>query len=167
MMIKKGCLILNNKKSKAILFSIIPGAGHMYLGLMNEGIQLMTLFFSSIFIGDWLHLDIFIMMSPIIWFFSLFDAREKSMSTEILEDSDVIFIKWLKSTKILNKDSKKVFGFLLIFVGAISLLERIICPYLEIYLNINITGYIQTFIVSIIFIFLGIKLLLQNKTQSN
>ena len=35
-----------------ILFSFLPGAGHMYLGLIKQGIQLMVLFFGTIFLSS-------------------------------------------------------------------------------------------------------------------
>ena len=37
-------------------FSMLPGAGEMYLGFMKRGASLMTLFFFIIFSSTWLQL---------------------------------------------------------------------------------------------------------------
>ena len=34
----------------SFLFSLRPGGGHMYLGMMRRGTELMAIFFASIFI---------------------------------------------------------------------------------------------------------------------
>ncbi|HHY81113.1 MAG TPA: hypothetical protein GX505_00305 [Clostridiales bacterium] len=70
---------INQNASPALtfLFSIVPGAGHMYLGLMRRGLELMAAFFACIFIvADLLHLaEIGVPLCIIIFFYSLFDAQ--------------------------------------------------------------------------------------------
>jgi len=73
---------INNSASPALtfLFSFLPGAGHMYLGLMRRGLELMAAFFACIFIvADLLQLaEIGVPLSIIIFFYSLFDAQHLS-----------------------------------------------------------------------------------------
>lgn len=58
------------------LFSMLPGAGHMYLGLMRRGFEIMFAFFASIFIiaGTLRLSEIGIPLTIIIFFYALFDA---------------------------------------------------------------------------------------------
>ncbi len=56
----------------ATLFSVFPGAGHMYLGLQRRGLQLMAGFLFSIYILDTLRLTLFLFIVPIIWCYAFF-----------------------------------------------------------------------------------------------
>lgn len=60
------------------LFSLLPGAGHMYMGLMTRGLHLMVLFFGTVYLGGASGLILNelwgIVVAPVIWFFSFFDA---------------------------------------------------------------------------------------------
>ncbi|MBE3518939.1 MAG: hypothetical protein IMW97_01390 [Firmicutes bacterium] len=60
----------------ALLFSVVPGAGHMYLGWQERGLAFMASFFGALFLMDWLHLSFFLFMLPVIWFYSFFDALQ-------------------------------------------------------------------------------------------
>ena len=89
---------INNNASPALtfLFSLLPGAGHMYLGLMRRGLEIITAFFASIFIiGNALHLaEIGVPLSIIIFFYSLFDAQHLNKSIRRGEEvTDSNFIK--------------------------------------------------------------------------
>lgn len=61
------------------LFSLLPGAGHMYMGFMRRGLQLMVLFFGTIWLGS-LSMplgfsDLLGMLAaPVVWFYSFFDS---------------------------------------------------------------------------------------------
>ncbi|MBC3517306.1 hypothetical protein H8K20_12990 [Neobittarella massiliensis] len=63
------------------LFSIVPGAGHMYLGLSKKGASLMALFFADCFLCSIPGLHLLWLGIPVIWFYSLFDAVNKSNLT--------------------------------------------------------------------------------------
>lgn len=73
-------------------FSLIPGAGHLYLGLMNRGFQLMIFFFGTLFLfmeflGDPLDTLWPVAVAPVTWFYSFFDARR--LGQRIREGEDV------------------------------------------------------------------------------
>ena len=79
------------KKFIFFLSALIPGAGHMCLGLMKRGLILMTLFFLNI--GLAMILDGFIVFLPVVWFYCLFDAWNKSfLKPEELRKVDDSFI---------------------------------------------------------------------------
>lgn len=63
-------------------FSLVPGAGHMYLGFMKQGISLMTLFALLCAVAVWLQTGALILFAPIIWFYSFFDVINKNSLDE-------------------------------------------------------------------------------------
>jgi hypothetical protein len=165
---------MKNKKFTAMFFSLMPGAGHMYLNLPKQGIQLMSLFFLTIFISDWLNFGFLGIFAPIIWFYSFFDARYKSTLDQPLEDGTLGIFKNFTSKDVISKDLNKVLGYGLITVGVIALVERMLFPLLA---DLNITNafrqfiytfrnYLHTGIVSAILIIVGIKLLSGSKIKT-
>jgi TM2 domain-containing membrane protein YozV len=66
-----------NKKVIAMFLSIIPGVGHLYLGMQRQGIELMASFFLLFYLTDWVRFSGFMILAPIIWFYSLFDVMHK------------------------------------------------------------------------------------------
>ncbi|MFF2890237.1 hypothetical protein [Paenibacillus sp. NPDC057967] len=90
---------LEQMKSKTIMMSIIPGLGHMNLGLMQRGITFLvsfvglfaiTLFLS--FITNSGSLLVFLLALPVIWIYSMFDASslvQQKMRGEALEDKSL------------------------------------------------------------------------------
>ena len=56
-------------------FSLLPGAGEMYMGFMKQGAMLMTLFFGCGALSGWLNLDIFGYVLPVIWFYGFFHVH--------------------------------------------------------------------------------------------
>ena len=78
----------NPNKFLSVLFSLVPGAGHMYLGLMRRGASIMAAFFQSIaatafFSNMGLFGYVFGLLIPVIWFVAFFDFwRYPRMSPE-------------------------------------------------------------------------------------
>lgn len=155
------------KKSKVIatFLSVFPGAGHLYLGLQQRGIQLMAAFLFSIFILNELRLGIFLFLIPIIWFYSFFDGLQKASKAgeeEELQDSPVIaylinYQKWIGIGLLLLGVYYLVVNILL------PILSPIIREWIDIDLQFLFYHYFQTGLVCFILIIGGIKLLLGNK----
>lgn len=140
---------INNRKLITIGISIIPGAGHMYLGLQKKGLELMSLFFFTSFLMGYLNMSLFFFILPVIWFYSLFDAYhniEENKSNRW--DQEVSLFTWFQ-------ERPKWFGWGLIIIGIAVILERMIAPYI----HYQIRHLFQTGIVALILIFSGIKLL--------
>lgn len=140
---------INNKKLITIGISIIPGAGHMYLGLQKKGLELMSLFFFTSFLMGYLNMSLFFFILPVIWFYSLFDAYhnvEENRNTRW--DQDISLFTWFA-------ERPRWIGWGLIFIGFAVILERMIAPYI----HYEIRQLFQTGIVALILIFSGIKLL--------
>lgn len=156
-----------NKKVIAMVLSIIPGTGHMYLGLQRQGLQLITLFFMSFFLTDWLRVSLFMVIIPIVWFYSLFDVMNKASGTDPQEDDDVLLVSWFKGGSPLIKNTSKFIAYILISIGGFLLFDRIIMPEIDRLIRWNIREYLQTVIVALLFIIGGIKLLAGGKRPSN
>ncbi|OPX89387.1 hypothetical protein [Pelotomaculum sp. PtaB.Bin117] len=70
---------MNNHRSKllVLLISLLPGAGYMYLGLMNRGLQTMIIFFGTIFIAAMTGIEgITALVLPVTMFYSIFDTLQ-------------------------------------------------------------------------------------------
>jgi hypothetical protein len=157
----------DGRKSKiiAILLSVFPGAGHMYLGLQRRGLQLMAAFLFAIYIMDVLRLSIFLFLIPILWFYSLFDAMQcvsKQQKDEELKDIPVV--NWLFS-------HQKWLGFGLLALGVYYLFDRVLLTLFEEAMpDLRITfwfhNYLQIFIVSTLLIGGGLRLLWGNSRRA-
>ena len=164
---------MKNKKFTAMFFSIIPGAGHMYLNLPKQGIQLMSLFFLTIFISDWINFGFLGLFAPVIWFYSFFDAGHKASHERPLEDGTLEILKGFTTKAYISKDLNKIFGYGLIIVGIIALVDKTLFPLLaDLNFNNAFRNFIYSFrnslrtgIVSAILIIVGLKLLSGSKVK--
>lgn len=144
----------SNKKTITLALSIVPGAGHMYLGHQEKGLILMGLFFFSIFFMGWLSLSLFLFFIPLIWSYSFFDAMHiiDGNSTNVDEFN-----------LILPKIKPEWIGWGLISIGVIVAVERLLFPLI----SNEMRNYIQTSVVSLIFIAGGIRLLIKNRKEDS
>lgn len=155
------------KKNKFLtfVFSLIPGAAHMYLGLQKQGIQIMLMFIMCLFLSDWLRTALFAAFTPVIWFFSFFDAMNKSSSEEPVEDSDIMLLSWLKGEGTLIRNKGKLIGYTLIVIGGFLICERVVFPGLN--LNWQFREYFKTAIVTLLMIAGGIKLVAGSRNTNS
>ncbi len=154
---------LDKSKFLTFIFSLVPGAGHMYLGYLKTGIIIMATFILLSYIVGLTGISLFSIFLPVIWAYSFFDTfqlynGEKSHDDYIID-------------RFLNKINVKYIGYALIFVGVISVSKQVLYPmfynllqslgFTDIYM---LERYIQTIVVAVIFIFGGFKLINYNKT---
>ena len=168
------------KKSKFLTFvlSILPGAGHMYMGFMKTGVSFMSVFFFLIFLSSWLDTGPLLFIAPLIWFYSFFDCTNRMSLDEdaflLLEDKYLFSIDKLV---ILDQDifSKRrlASGVVLLFLGIYLLSENIIdflqplIPY-ELYEIIyNIMRQAPQLIIGVSIVALGIRLIKGKKMESD
>lgn len=144
----------NNKRTTALALSIVPGAGHMFLGYERKGLLIMGSFFFSIFFMGWLGISFLLFLLPLIWFYSFFDAMHIADGTKE-ESKDRDFE--------LRNIKPEWIGYGCLGIGLIIIVERILYPLID----YRIRSYIQTSIVSLIFIIVGIWILNRNKSQEN
>jgi len=153
--------LASGKKSRgaAMVLSIFPGVGHLYIGLQQRGLQLMGLFLLGIFIMDQLRLTLFIFLLPMLWCYAFFDVMtqlrkldEKAIQDEPILLSITPYQRWI--------------GAGLLVIGAYYLIDRITLKLIQFYdLKSWLVRYqeikymLPTVVIAFILILLGIKLL--------
>ena len=113
------------------IFSLIPGAGEMYMGFKKQGLSIMLLFWGIIAIGSLTGLDWLLFLIPVIWFYSFFNVHNlKSLSEEefySIEDSCIFHMdEFTGDINSLIIHHRKLTAALLIIFGVSVLLNNII-----------------------------------------
>ncbi len=150
-----------NRKIATCLLSVIPGAGHMYLGYQKLGLELMTLFFFSFFFIDWLRVELFMFIIPVIWFYSMFDALHKASGERAPVEEDNLSLLELIGQNSNRWSGSKLLGYGLIIIGALLIFDKIISPMIP----YEIKSYLQTGIVALLFIAGGIRILVGGRKR--
>ncbi len=165
------------KKSRFLTFcfSCMPGAGHMYMGFMKQGISLMVGFFAFIALADMLSMNIMGFAAMIWWFASFFDANNKSALSDdefySLEDN-CFFGDDSGLNKLFKGKQRLIVAGVFIFVG-ISALWRNIMDVIYAFIPDNYKHTVWSFgvekmpkfIFAIIIIIIGIWLIMGKKTE--
>jgi len=113
------------KKKNSFLtfcFSLLPGAGQMYMGFMKRGISLMAAFFALIFVSSWLNLGPLMLAMPVIWFFAFFDTHNLRSAPDdefySLEDNYILVPDFIKEkSNLIQGKYRTVFAIILIIIG--------------------------------------------------
>ncbi len=139
----------------AFIFSFIPGAGQMYLGLMNRGLVIMSTFSISILLTI-ITEGIFAPVLAITWFFSFFDClqqRRLIRETGMAQDTPILNFPMITLNKVY-------IGWGLILLGGYLLVVELI-DYLEDYLNFlfPLVSLLQNLLVGAVLVFVGFHLL--------
>ena len=66
---------MEKNKFWKFIFSFVPGAGHMYLGMMKKGVVLMLGFLGLMGIAATMALSFLLCILPAIWFYAFFDTH--------------------------------------------------------------------------------------------
>ena len=68
---------MTKKKSGFLTFcfSLVPGAGEMYMGFMRQGVSIMALFWLLIFLAAFLSIGPVLFILPILWCYSFFNVH--------------------------------------------------------------------------------------------
>ena len=156
------------------IFSLIPGAGEMYMGFKKQGISIMFLFWGIFAIGACTGMDWLVFLIPIIWFYSFFNVHNlKSLSEEefySIEDSYVLHMDELAGDiSSLLKHHGKITAILLIFLGAsilwntlVDFLYMILPGYLADVIG-RFTYHLPQLVIAAAIIFAGIYILTRKK----
>ena len=156
------------------IFSLIPGAGEMYMGFKKQGISIMLLFWGAIALASITGLGWLAMFLPVIWFYSFFNVHNlKSLSEEefySIDDNYILHMDQFSGDigKFLQKH-RNTTAWILILFGLCILWSRftsllyLIVPYdLEDYVY-NICNSLPQIAIAIDIIATGIYLLTQQK----
>jgi hypothetical protein len=153
-----GIAALTNRKITAIALSMIPGASHMYLGLLKQGAQLMTAFFLVMAVTDWLNMNLLAFILPVLWFYSVFDAYQLlEEETDGLQPDESPLFNWFTNHPAW-------IGWGLIIMGGLVVVQRIIAPFMVAMLTAEVRNFVETVVVALILIAGGIAMLRGNKS---
>lgn len=118
------------RKKNAFLtfcFSLLPGAGHMYMGFMKFGLSSMALFFAIIFLSSWLAIGPLLYLLPILWFYTFFDCINKLGAPDEefakFEDQPIFPSLWRGHWPLSGRGAV-VAGLLLLFFGVCLLWDN-------------------------------------------
>ncbi len=103
-------MIKKKNKFLTFIFSLMPGAGQMYMGFMKRGLSLMSAFFLIILISVWLNIGPLLFIALIVWFYSFFDTHNLRSTSDDefynLEDNYIIFPDFLEGISKNMPNSK-------------------------------------------------------------
>lgn len=171
------------RKSRFLLFcwSLIPGAGHMYLGFMKMGVSLMLGFALATTVVGVSGLGILSALPLVVWFYSFFHANNLgSMSDEEfynIKDNYLFFADGEDSLKAFATGKyRKAAAVALIIIGSVMLwdvfndtLFNILGK--ELYnmyfreISHIINNYVPRLVVGIAIIWFGVKLIRGKKEE--
>lgn len=158
------------------IFSLIPGAGEMYMGFKKQGISIMILFWAIIAVAAGTNLGYLLMFLPILWFYSFFNVHNlKSLSEEefySIEDSFILHLDDLIYDKSGFIKKYRYFIAILLILCGISMLGNIINNMLYLILPSFIMDILNRFtyslpqlVIAIAIIMLGIYMITGKRKQ--
>jgi hypothetical protein len=170
---------MKKKGSKFLtfMFSMLPGAGHMYMGFMKMGISFMSAFFLIIFLSSWLNIGPLLFVLPILWFYSFFDCMNKRCAND--EEFAMLDDRYLFSLDKMVSFNTDIFQKRRLLAGVLVLLLGIYLVWSNLISNIyafvpqevyralrTITDIAPQFILGVVIIILGIRLITGKKKES-
>jgi len=147
------------------IFSLLPGAGQMYMGLMKRGLQLMVVFFGIIALDSFLYLEELLLVFLIpIWFFSFFDSHQIYKAIKQGEEVKDTFAFDIPSKTF----GKYHIGIGLIVIGLLALIRRLThaLHYMDLSHEMRVLyTNIERSIVPVLLIILGIWIIRRSKKK--
>lgn len=166
------------KKNKllTLFFSLIPGAGEMYMGFMKMGFSIMSIFTISIILPILFDIEIFLCISILIWFFAFFHARNLATcdnETFFALEDDWIFANFIDKEQVpsFGKSYQKGVAIILIIFGFGSLLNNCMNLIYNLIPNVlwdvlyPIANRMPKILISIVLIIVGVKMIQGKKEQ--
>ena len=160
------------------IFSLIPGAGEMYMGFKKQGISIMLLFWSMIAVAASINMGQLVLFLPIIWFYSFFNVHNlKSLSEEefrCVEDTYILHLDKLigDADHLLSKYRTIiavlliVFGISILWNNLISVLTWILPQSLSDFLY-TLTYHLPQIVIAVAIILAGLYILSGKKKELN
>ena len=158
------------------VFSFMPGAAEMYMGLMKMGLSLMSLFAATIFITTMLNIGPLIFIGMLSWFYSFFHARNiAAMDEESFEQLEDTYLFHLNG--LAQKEGKqiwanqKVVAYTLIVIGIYLMWKAllhvcyVIMPYFFDYVFWKFEETVTRLVFGIVIVFLGLRLIHGRKKE--
>ena len=165
------------KKSRFLTFcfSMLPGAGEMYMGFMRMGVSLMLLFFLSIYIPVSLRLSELSVIGFVVWAYGFFHANHlASLSDEEFDqvkDEFLFGMNTITDGKNFMLKYQRTVAVVLIAAGILLLWNtmgdiayRLLPEFVSDFMR-TVGNYAPRILVSLVIIFIGIKMIEGRKEQ--
>lgn len=124
------------------VFSLLPGAGEMYMGFMKMGVSLMGMFFVIIMLASILDVGPLVLIGVIVWFYGFFHVHNLASMPDdkfaAVNDDYLIHFGNDDNGRIFVQKYKKVIATVLILCGVVLLwngLTDIVTDYLPQYVS--------------------------------
>lgn len=158
------------------IWSLIPGAGEMYLGFMKQGVSLMCIFMGWFAFCAYFGFEVGLFVLPVIWFYSFFHVHNlvSLPDEEFYQQEDYYMLLQLDEIVGFDKWERgkvKFIAAVLIFIGGYTILTTLwssfwrIMPewmYDELYI---VRNGVPRIVISIILIAFGIYLIRGKKVK--
>ncbi|MCI8301058.1 MAG: hypothetical protein HFI69_12090 [Lachnospiraceae bacterium] len=118
---------MTKKKSGFLTFcfSLVPGAGEMYMGFMKQGVSIMAFFWLLIFLAAFLNMGPVLFILPILWCYSFFNVHNlRGLCDEefyAMEDDYLFHLDRVLPADRWNKRRNNLLAWVLIVIGAVIL----------------------------------------------
>ncbi len=174
---------MTRQKNKILtfLFSLIPGAGQMYLGFMKRGLSLILYVVAIACVAIVLSMEELLILVPPVWMYAFFDAINLNGSSEeyfeSIQDDYITFdvIPGLDSLTNFSPDTKNIWGKGMVFVGFAFLFYNAlnVAGQMAYFANLNSLGwlindilhYSPRLIISAVLIIMGKSLITGNRKK--
>jgi len=162
---------MRKKKNKFVtfLFSLFPGAGHMYMGFMNKGLFYMTLCIGIFVVATFFNIGILVFPIVIVWCYAFFECMNiRALDEEAfmaLEDNVYIEESWRNIVHINPEKKKLIIGGGLILLGLYILFTNtywVFSSFLPDYITehfYNFIDYIPRLLAAVLLVFMGLRML--------
>ncbi len=164
---------MKKQKNKFLTFllSLIPGAGHMYMGFMHMGLSIMGAFWLIIAISTITSMGQLLFLLPLLWFYSFFDSMNKASSAP--EEFAALEDRWFfVSGKDANlpyylQKYKGIAGIILVLFGLYMLVNNFSYSFYSYLPNFvrQFIHLIPQLVVAILIIALGVRLILGKRKE--
>lgn len=165
-----------HKKNRfwTFLFSLIPGAGEMYLGFMKQGISLMALFLGICAFCSFFRFDAGLFILPIVWCYSFFHVHNLNGLTdeEFEQVEDDYLIHMPEHTELwLTRKKQMILAWVCIITGIYALWRVLLDMLWELIPSIYyqtiyfLSDLLPQVVLSILLIAVGIHLIRGKKAQ--
>jgi hypothetical protein len=154
----------SNRRLVAVLLNVVPGAGHIFLGLKEKGFQLAGSFFVLYFVSEASSIDALNIPVALLWLYSILDTI--SLTSQASYEARELELSGLDSDAILYSLKNKLhwIGGILVFLGITVLFNRAAVNFIDPEYIKLFNMYFKDALVSLILIALGIKLILGKKS---
>ena len=165
---------MERSKFWAFIFSFMPGAGEMYLGLKRKGTEIMLIFLGIFFLSSIFNFGAFSIFMALVWFYSFFDtmdlSRMKHEDRLLLEDKFIFGAESVDFSEIADKvlKNRNIAGWICIVLGAYiiydNVFRRIINDLIWQYeMNLGVLpsliSAVPTIVLAVVLIYFGLKLI--------